>query len=27
MAQYFQNPERTNADQAIQQLAEYFHLD
>jgi L-rhamnose mutarotase len=27
MAQYFQNPEGANPDQAMQQLAEYFHLD
>ena len=27
MAQYFQNPDRTNPDQAMQQLSEYFHLD
>ncbi len=27
MAQYFQNPDRTNPDQAMQQLTEYFHLD
>ena len=27
MAQYFQNPEGANPDQAMQQVAEYFHLD
>ena len=27
MAQYFQSPEGANPDQAMQQLAEYFHLD
>jgi L-rhamnose mutarotase len=27
MAQYFQNPEGANPDRAMQQLAEYFHLD